>query len=126
MLRMENRPGMFDADVLAAEAQLALGSDLYDYDVDGMFDSEIYSQQLKAFLPEKRYVHPLIVLLLLVVCFPAGIVVMLFFTRWGAFPKTLVTVFVLCVAVAVYEILVAKHIVMLPSLFDLLAQLFTV
>jgi len=88
-------------------------------------ENDIYSQQLKAFLPHKRYAHPLIVLALMIMCFPIGLMVMLLFTKWGAFPKTLITIFVLAVAVAIYEILVAKQVLLLPSLIDLIVGLFT-
>lgn len=84
-----------------------------------------YADYLQAFLPQKRYAHPLLVLGLLVVCFPIGLFVMLCFTKWGAFPKTLITLFVLAVAIAVYEILVAKQVLLLPSILDLLKGLFT-
>lgn len=84
-----------------------------------------YADILEAYLPQKRYAHPLLVLALLIVCFPIGLFVMLCFTKWGAFPKTLITLFVLAVVVAVYEILVAKQILLLPSLFELIAGLFT-
>lgn len=84
-----------------------------------------YADYLQAVLPQKRYAHPLLVLGLLIVCFPIGLFVMLCFTKWGAFPKTLITLFVLAVAVAVYEILVAKQVLLLPSLLDLLTELFT-
>lgn len=86
---------------------------------------KLYADYLQAFLPKKRYAHPLLVLGLLIVCFPIGLFVMLCFTKWGAFPKTLITLFVLAVAVAVYEILVAKQILLLPSILELLKGLFT-
>lgn len=84
-----------------------------------------YADILEAYLPHKRYAHPLLVMCLLVICFPIGLFVMLCFTKWGAFPKTLITLFVLAVAVAVYEILVAKQVLLLPSLFELIAGIFT-
>ena len=108
-----------------AETQSMLDSAIYDYDDESYSESEIYSEQLRALLPQKRYAHPLLVLALMLICFPIGIVVMLCFTKWGAFPKALITIFVLAVAVAVYEILVAKQVLLLPSLFELLGELFS-
>ncbi len=84
-----------------------------------------YAQQLELLLPTKHYASPLLVLGLMLFCFPIGLFVMLCFTKWGTFPKILITAFVLGIAVAVYEILVAKNILLLPSLLELIKNLFT-
>lgn len=126
---MENFNGYYDRSAAFADTQSMLDSDIYDYDSDGyaelVSENDIYSEQLKAMLPQKRYAHPLLVLALMLICFPVGLFVMLCFTKWGAFPKAFVTLFVLAVAVAVYEILVAKQVLLLPSLMELIGQIFT-
>ncbi len=111
-----------------SDAQSMLDSAIYDYDgveTDEISENEIYSEQLKALLPQKRYAHPLIILALMIMCFPIGIIAMLCFTKWGAFPKILITLFVLTVAVSIYEILVAKQVLLLPSLIEMITALFT-
>lgn len=85
---------------------------------------DIYAKQLELLLPTKSYAHPLLVLALMIFCFPIGLFVMLCFTKWGAFPKILITLFVLAVALAVYEILVAKNILLLPSVIEMIKNLF--
>lgn len=67
--------------------------------------------------------HPALVLGLMLIFFPAGLFTMLFFTRWGAYPKILITLFVLAVVLAIYEILVAKNILALPSIIAALSEL---
>ncbi|MBP3414770.1 MAG: hypothetical protein J6L81_06215 [Clostridia bacterium] len=70
----------------------------------------------------RTYAHPSLVLLLMLLFFPAGIITMLFFTKWGAYAKILVTVFVLLIALSVYEILVLYNVVDLPSLIEMAVQ----
>jgi len=119
---MENINGYYENTNVPG--QMLPENEANNYD-EGISEADIYSEQLKAFLPHKRYAHPLIVLALTVMCFPIGLLVMLLFTKWGTFPKIFITLFVLAVAVAIYEILVAKQVLLLPSLFELIASLFT-
>lgn len=84
-------------------------------------------EQLAAFLQEranKRWkAPPLLILALMLLCFPVGLFMMLFFTRWGAYPKILITLFVLAAALAIYEILVAKNVIALPSVIAAIGEL---
>ncbi|MBE6765413.1 MAG: hypothetical protein E7546_06000 [Ruminococcaceae bacterium] len=88
----------------------------------------VYSENLPT-EPEQQeikvrtYAHPSLVLLLMLVFFPAGLIAMLFFTKWGAFAKILVTLFVLAVALSVYEVLVLYNVIDLPSLIGMIVQL---
>lgn len=68
---------------------------------------------------EQRWrAHPVLVFSLMLICFPIGLALMLFFTDWGAFAKTYTTIFVLAMALAVYEILVMKQVIMAPSIIQ--------
>lgn len=68
--------------------------------------------------------HPALVLTALLVCFPVGLGMMYFGTRWGALAKTVITVFVLLMALALYEILVLGDILPTPSLIGTIAYIF--
>ncbi|MBQ9993999.1 MAG: hypothetical protein IJP17_04745 [Clostridia bacterium] len=76
-------------------------------------------------VPQKKQLHPLIVLAMLIFCFPLGLLAMFFFTKWGGFPKAIICIFVLAIALAVYEILITKNIVALPSIIDTFSQAFS-
>lgn len=69
----------------------------------------------------RRYAPFGLVIALLIICFPVGLITMLFFTKWGAFPKIFVTLFILASALAIYEILAANGVLGLPSLIEWLA-----
>lgn len=71
----------------------------------------------------RTYAHPSLVLLLMLVFFPAGIIAMLFFTKWGAFAKVVTTLFVLATAWAIYEVLVLYNVIDLPSLVGMIVGL---
>lgn len=83
-------------------------------------------EQLAEFIQDhantRAQAHPLLVLLLLIVCFPAGLITMYTSTRWGAYPKILITIFVLTIVMLVYEILVSKNVLALPSLVTLVSD----
>lgn len=70
----------------------------------------------------RTYAHPSLVLLLMLLFFPAGIITMLFFTKWGAYAKIFVTIFVLLIALSVYEILVLYNAIDLPSIIEMIVQ----
>lgn len=70
----------------------------------------------------RTYAHPSLVLLLMLLFFPAGIITMLFFTKWGAYAKILITVFVLLTALSVYEILVLYNAIDLPSIIGIIVE----
>ncbi len=68
---------------------------------------------------EQRWrAHPVLVFSLMLICFPVGLALMLFFTDWGAFAKIYTTIFVLAMALIVYEILVTKQVVAAPSIIQ--------
>lgn len=68
---------------------------------------------------EQRWrAHPVLVFSLMLICFPVGLALMLFFTDWGAFAKIYTTIFVLAMALAVYEILVNKNVIAAPSIIQ--------
>lgn len=68
--------------------------------------------------------HPVLVFSLLLICFPIGLALMLFFTDWGAFAKIYTTVFVLAMALAVYEILIYKQMFAAPSIIQSVMDFF--
>ncbi|MDR1003109.1 MAG: hypothetical protein LBL82_07570 [Oscillospiraceae bacterium] len=76
---------------------------------------------------KRVYISPIFVFVFLVFCFPVGIILLLFFTRWGVFSKLFLTIFTLVCAFIIYEILVLYNFVPTPSLLDLpfLKELFT-
>lgn len=79
-----------------------------------------YRQRMLSYLNEKSKprtdLHPAVIMLALLVCFPVGLCMMYFGTRWGAFAKVVITIFVLLMALAVYEIMVLGEILPTPSL----------
>ena len=70
--------------------------------------------------------HPVLVFSLMLICFPIGLALMLFFTDWGAFAKIYTTIFVLAIALAVYEILVNKQVLAAPSLIETVKDMLAV
>jgi len=66
----------------------------------------------------RQTLHPALVMAALVLCFPVGLCLMYFGTRWGTFAKVVITVFVLLVTFAIYEILVLGDILNTPSLIE--------
>ncbi len=87
-----------------------------------------YRTRMLRYLNEKTKpvndLHPAIVLMALLVFFPAGLCMMYFGTRWGALAKTVITVFVLLMALAIYEILVLGDVLPTPSLIGTVVYLF--
>ena len=87
-------------------------ADIYGYQevpyIDG--DQPLVEQRWRA--------HPVLVFSLMLICFPIGLALMLFFTDWGAFAKIYTTLFVLAMALIVYEILVNKQVVAAPSIIQ--------
>lgn len=81
---------------------------------------ENYRNRILSYLNEnvkpRQTLHPALVMAALVLCFPIGLCLMYFGTRWGTFAKVVITVFVLLTALAVYEILVLGGILNTPSL----------
>lgn len=75
-------------------------------------------ENLGGITKNRKSASPALVLLLLVFCFPAGLVVMYAKTRWGAYAKTFITIFTLLVVFAIYEILAIKGVIPAPSLID--------
>ncbi len=75
-------------------------------------------QYLQANARKRKRAHPLLVFALMLFCFPVGIVTMLFFTDWGFFAKLYITLFALAIALSVYEILVLKQVISLPSIIE--------
>ena len=69
----------------------------------------------------RTFAHPALVLFLMILFFPAGLIAMLFFTKWGGFAKTFITIFVLAVALALYEILVLYNVIDLPSVIGMIS-----
>ncbi len=64
------------------------------------------------------HAHPVLVFFALILCFPVGLVLLLFFTKWGVFPKIFVSLFSLLCIFAAYEVLAFYSIFDLPSLLN--------
>lgn len=70
-----------------------------------------------SYVGHKRwYAPPALVFIMLILCFPVGILLMLFFTKWGAFPKILLICFTLIMWLTTYEVLVGYNVIDTPSL----------
>jgi|GEM_PF-1719491 len=84
-----------------------------------------YRNRVLSYLNEtvhpRRTFHPALVMAAILLCFPVGLCMMYFGTRWGTFAKVVVTIFVLIAALAVYEILVLGGILSTPSLIGTVA-----
>lgn len=80
------------------------------------------SMPLPAVKPMGWRAPPALVFFALLICFPVGLILLLFFTRWGAFAKTFITLFVLLCAWAIYEVLCIYQIIDLPSLIQSLLK----
>lgn len=65
---------------------------------------------------ERPSLHPAYVMIALVLCFPVGLCMMYFGTKWGSFVKVVITLFTLAIALIVYEILVAYSVIPTASL----------
>ena len=74
---------------------------------------------------QRKAIHPAWVMLALVLCFPVGLCLMYFGTRWGAFAKITVTLFTLGMALLIYELLVAGGIIPTPSLIETVGYIFS-
>lgn len=74
---------------------------------------------------EPHSLHPVKVLLGLLLCFPVGLCMMYFGTRWGSFAKAVITLFTLLVAFAMYEILVFSGTISTPSLVETVSYIFS-
>ena len=77
---------------------------------------------------ERPSLHPAYVMVALVLCFPVGLCMMYFGTKWGTFSKVVITLFTLAIALVLYEILVAYSVIPTPSLIGtviyIIAELF--
>ncbi len=71
------------------------------------------ADELKA---ARWHAHPVLVFFALLLCFPVGLILLLFFTKWGVFPKIFITLFSLSCILAIYEVLAFYSIFNLPSL----------
>lgn len=67
---------------------------------------------------------PALVFFALLICFPVGLVLLLFFTRWGAFAKIFISLFVIICVWALYEVLCLYSVLDLPSLLQMIIDLF--
>ncbi|MBE6759684.1 MAG: hypothetical protein E7554_06295 [Ruminococcaceae bacterium] len=74
---------------------------------------------------QRKAIHPAWVMLAIVLCFPVGLCLMYFGTRWGVFAKIIVTIFALGMALLVYELLVAGGIIPTPSLIGTVGYIFS-
>ena len=74
---------------------------------------------------EPRVLHPAAIMIGLLLCFPVGLCMMYFGTRWGSFAKAVITVFTLLVAFALYEILVFSGTLPTPSLVETIGYIFS-
>lgn len=72
-------------------------------------------EELKA---ARWHAHPVLVFFALLLCFPVGLVLLLFFTKWGVFPKIFITLFSLSCIFAIYEVLAFYSVFDLPSLLS--------
>lgn len=72
-------------------------------------------EELKA---ERWQAPPVLVLFALLLCFPIGLVLLIFFTRWGAFPKIFLTFFTLLCIWFAYEIFAFYSGLGLPGLLN--------
>jgi len=83
---------------------------------------EKYRNRMLSYLSEnvrvRPVLHPVFVMLMIVLCFPVGLCMMYFGTRWGTFAKVVITLFTLAMAFAVYEILAFSGTIPTPSLVD--------
>lgn len=68
--------------------------------------------------PTRWQAPPILVFFALLLCFPVGLVLLLFFTKWGVFPKIFVTLFTLICIWFAYEILAFYTSFGLPSLLN--------
>ncbi len=84
---------------------------------DENYRNRILSYLNESVKPRKTF-HPALVAAALVLFFPVGLCLMYFGTRWGTFAKVVITVFVLLMALSVYEILVLGGIIDAPSLVE--------
>ena len=73
------------------------------------------ADELKA---EKWQAPPVLVFFALLLCFPVGLVLLLFFTKWGVFPKIFLTFFTLICIWFAYEIFAFYSGFDLPSLLN--------
>lgn len=73
----------------------------------------------------KPVVHPAWVLAALILCFPVGLCLMYFCTQWGVFAKVVITLFVLGMALALYEILSYGGVIPAPSLVETVVYIFS-
>lgn len=82
----------------------------------------VYQQQnflpIDQLKPERWHAHPVLVFFSLLLCFPVGLVLLLFFTRWGFFPKLFLTLFTLICIWFVYEVIAFYSGFDLPSLLN--------
>ncbi len=74
---------------------------------------------------ERPLLHPAYVMLALVLCFPVGLCMMYFGTKWGTFAKVVITLFTLGIALTVYEILVAYSVIPTASLVGTVSYIFS-
>ena len=81
------------------------------YPVQGMISPD----EIKA---DRWNASPILVFFALLLCFPIGLILLLFFTRWGAFPKIFLTLFTLICIWFAYEIFAFYTAFDLPSLLN--------
>ncbi len=70
--------------------------------------------------PIRWHAHPLLVFFALILCFPIGLILLLFFTKWGVFPKVYITLFTLICSVFVYELVILYSNLDFPSLLGII------
>ncbi len=64
------------------------------------------------------HAHPVLVFFALILCFPVGLILLLFFTKWGVFPKIFIVLFSFICIWFIYEVLAFYSIFDLPSLLN--------
>lgn len=72
-------------------------------------------EEIKA---DRWHAPPVLVFFALLLCFPIGLVLLLFFTKWGVFPKIFLTLFTLICIWFAYEIVAFYTSFGLPSLLN--------